>query len=138
MNAITMAARVPFSAEDHALARSTIIAAMSATKTVRSRDDRGKICYREVADWAVRLPAALRVEEWVSGKALATNLVAHLTPGAPKTETDAWWEEQLADDESYRLLLEVTEQRRQAALRLKAGRAINVTATPGSADASKP
>jgi hypothetical protein len=80
----------PFSVEDHELARQTIVAAMTATKTVRARDpDSGKIIYVHEPDWTVRLPAAVKVAEFVGGKPVAMTVTANLTPGqAPASQDD--------------------------------------------------
>ncbi len=68
----------PFTPEDGTLARETIVAAMTACKTARSRDANGRIAYVLVPEWGVRLAAAIKALEYCTGKPISTALITHL------------------------------------------------------------
>lgn len=98
----------PFSVADHELAGQTIAAAMKATKTARSRDPKtGLIVYVEVPDWTIRLPAAVKVVEFVAGKPISMTLTADLTPGQAPTSQDDFLRNVLRDKDAVHAIQDV-------------------------------
>lgn len=87
----------PFSAADHELAGQTIVAAMTATRTARARDKDGKIIYVQEPDWAIRLPAAVKVCEFIGGKPIAMTVTADLTADQPPATQDDFLRDVLRD-----------------------------------------
>jgi hypothetical protein len=114
----------PFTSEDHRRARETIIAALSATKTVRGRNSAGKIIYVQEPDWSTRLPAAVKVCEFVGGKPIAMTVTADLTKNGSQSPDDFFRDVQ-QDPEALRDMQDILGEYAKLA---EKGHPINVTA----------
>lgn len=104
-----------FDAADHELARKTLVAAMTATKTVRSRNGEGRICYVEQPDWAIRLPAAIKLIEFVNGRPVAMTVVANVSTGAPQQNQDDFFASLIRDKDAVAALRDTLENLASAA-----------------------
>lgn len=92
------------------IARDAMVAACKATKTVRSRNAEGVIGYVDVPDHPTRIVAATKVIEFARGKAVATSVIANLTPNSPAKDSGDFLRAVLDDKESRAALLDTVKK----------------------------
>lgn len=123
---------VPFySPQELETARLALLAACSATKTVRHRNpDTGRIDYVEAPAWEYRIPAATKVIEFARGKAVATTIVANLDNKVGSDDQRAFFESLATDPSAIAALEDTVGKLKDAARAVKKAKSIEITVRP--------
>lgn len=135
---ITPTAVAFFSTTDLDIAKSALVDACKATKTVRRREGDGPIQYVEEPDHAMRVLAATKVIEFGRGKATATHIVANLTKPGSQADGGDLMRLIASDPEALNAIEDTLGKLKIAARNVQKGKPIEIRVTPALPEDPKP